>query len=352
MKCVQVLMLSLLSSMALANNNLQGVETGVEDGKFVATYKFTGPVDAQAVTLDVQDKSVQVMIPEGQMPTDKNLVRVDSSNVQSIYTTLEAQGQIRSKVIFDKAVAANDMKNSVRVAAEGSTLKVYIKKPDEVWSSDAFADVAPNALDAQAEAAVTDPVVESVKAEVAKAVAAKVEVGPAVATETKKESEIPVLAGATNKKAESVNPFTRMIVSLIVICVLGGGLVFFSRWYSSKHKKSADNNRIRILAQHHLGPRKSLAIIRVAGESILIGITDQNISMIKALSLIDDEVPEVVSQDFQKSLATADQNAVTPKATKVTSAGATKAPADDVDEFVMSNIKDKITSKLKSMRTI
>ena len=57
-----------------------------------------------------------------------------------------------------------------------------------------------------------------------------------------------------------------------------------------------------MLNQHHLGPKKSLTIIRVAGEAILIGVTDQSITHIKTLSLMDDELPESVPASFKTEL--------------------------------------------------
>jgi len=146
-----------------------------------------------------------------------------------------------------------------------------------------------------------------------------------------KESEIPVLASVKKDKIITAGSSGRVFLSLLIIGLLAGGMYFFSKWYTKKNHKDADTNRIRVLNQHFLGPRKSLAIIRVAGETILIGVTDQNISMIKALSLIDDEIPETVPASFAKTLKNADS---------------------DVDEYVVNNIKDKISTKLKDMRTI
>jgi flagellar protein FliO/FliZ len=153
------------------------------------------------------------------------------------------------------------------------------------------------------------------------------------------ESEIPVFtSNKENKKAAVTGTSARMFISILVIAVLGGGLFFFSKWYGRNNRKDIDNNRIRVLNQHFLGPRKSLAIIRVAGETILIGVTDQNISMIKALSLLDDEVPTNVPQNFSQTLAKADQ--------------AVSIREEDKEDFIVSNIKDKISLKLKDLRPL
>lgn len=172
------------------------------------------------------------------------------------------------------------------------------------------------------------------------------EAEPVISSDKKenlKESEIPVLAVVKNKKEASQNPYLRMFLSLIVIAVLATGLVYFSKWYTRTHQKSADTNRIRVLTQHFLGPRKSLAIVRVAGETILIGVTDQNISMLKTLSLLDEELPEIMSGNFKSKLSAADERAQKAEAVK---------PENEAEDFIIGSIKDKISTKIKGMRNL
>ena len=94
------------------------------------------------------------------------------------------------------------------------------------------------------------------------------------------------------------------------------------------------------MTQHFLGPRKSLAIIRVAGETMLIGVTDHNISMIKSLSLLDeDEMDNIdVSKSFGDVLKT--------KSTE------TPVAVEDDEDFAFAQIKDKISDKIKGMRPL
>lgn len=72
----------------------------------------------------------------------------------------------------------------------------------------------------------------------------------------------------------------------------------------------AQQFQMKILSQFHLSPRKSLAVVQVAGESILLGVTEHHISMIKSLSLMDEdfdgEVPKIsipCSRRKKKSLS-------------------------------------------------
>ncbi len=113
------------------------------------------------------------------------------------------------------------------------------------------------------------------------------------------ENEIPVLTKVSDEKKEASGGMTRIFITLGVLLAAFGAASFgLKRWSARSPKSRNENTKIRVLTQHHLGPKKTLAIIQVAGESILIGITDHNIAMIKTLALIDDEVPVELPNSF------------------------------------------------------
>ncbi|MFN7727580.1 MAG: FliO/MopB family protein [Bdellovibrio sp.] len=156
-----------------------------------------------------------------------------------------------------------------------------------------------------------------------------------------KESDIPVRLESKKGEAGEGSPLTKMLMGLAVV----GGLAM-AGWLALKKYKFANktvnpHTQMKILAQHHLGPKKSLAIVRVAGESVLIGITDHNISLIKALSLLDEDVPEETPQNFGQVMA------------KNTRTQTAKFDSEaEADEFSISGIKDVVSSRLKNMRSI
>ena len=102
------------------------------------------------------------------------------------------------------------------------------------------------------------------------------------------EDQIPLSMEATKKSTEGGSAATKALLSAFIIVALLGTSYYFVRKYKTSNTINKSNMQIKVLTQHYLGPKKSLAIIHVAGESILVGITDTNISMIKSLSLIDD----------------------------------------------------------------
>lgn len=121
-----------------------------------------------------------------------------------------------------------------------------------------------------------------------------------------KESEIPVLSKKTEMKAEASNPFVRMIIAVIVVLAMGAGALVYAKKYRKMKVQRGPAPQIQVLTQHYLGPKKSLAIIKVAGESILIGMTDHSITPIRVLALLDDELPTQTPDDFNAAMTHVD----------------------------------------------
>ena len=158
------------------------------------------------------------------------------------------------------------------------------------------------------------------------------------------ESQIALNLEAPKAASTTENPVFKMILSLAVLGVLASaGFLYIKRSGFKNTKLKA--NQIKILTQYHLGPKKSLAIIRVAGESILVGITEQNISLIKTLSLLDEEIPETTPNQFADLLD---------KESQLTSKNlvAAKTQTSDEEEFSMRGIKDIVSQKMKNMRSL
>lgn len=210
----------------------------------------------------------------------------------------------------------------------------------------AAAEASPVATAAQATTAEGD---------VATAVAASTT--PISAAEAAKlnEDQIPLSIGATKKAAESTSGTTKALMSMMIVLVLIASTYYFVRRYKFSNTINKSNTRIQVLSQHFLGPKKSLAIIHVAGESILVGITDQNISMIKSLSLIDDEVPADTPNSFGQTMAQVETAAVgagTAVAARTQQVAKANQAFELDEEFSFANVTDTVSKKIKSMRSI
>lgn len=168
------------------------------------------------------------------------------------------------------------------------------------------------------------------------------------------EDQIPLNIGASRKPAEANSTTAKALMSMTIILILTGSGYYFVRRYKFSNTVNKSNMQIKVLSQHYLGPKKSLAIIHVAGESILVGVTDHNISMIKSLSLIDDEVPATLPNNFGQTMAKVDAGtieATSPATGKPGAGSAATVPVELDEEFSFTNVTETVSKKLRSMRS-
>lgn len=118
----------------------------------------------------------------------------------------------------------------------------------------------------------------------------------------KKESEIPIVIKPKKEASESSNVIFRLLASVGLIFITAGALIYAAKRWGKPKDKGGNKARIEMLHQFHLGPKRSIALIRVSGEAILVGITDQNINMLKTVALIDDELEGAMKADFNNFL--------------------------------------------------
>jgi flagellar protein FliO/FliZ len=117
-----------------------------------------------------------------------------------------------------------------------------------------------------------------------------------------KESEIPIQLQSAPKSRDNSNILWRLAASLGFLGIVAGVLYYATRRWARPKDSKAKGSRIEMLHQFHMGPRRSIALIRVAGETMLVGVTDHNINMLKAVTLIDDELEGLMKKDFNNFL--------------------------------------------------
>lgn len=151
------------------------------------------------------------------------------------------------------------------------------------------------------------------------------------------ESEIPLnISKESKKKKSSLSPLNKMVLSIFGLVAIAG-LVFAALQRAGK--KTGYTNvakNINILAQKSIGPKKNLMLIQIAGETILLGVTDHNINHIKTLSLLEDELPQFTNPKF------AEQFKEKIEETKITE------ETEVVDGFAVSkldDVKDIVTKR-------
>jgi flagellar biosynthetic protein FliO len=87
-------------------------------------------------------------------------------------------------------------------------------------------------------------------------------------------------------KAEPSKHFARMVIALFAVVGLFVGAVFLLKKYSSKLKKLPFGKKerlIQVVATHYLGNKKSISMVKIAGEYMVVGVGNEGISLISKL---------------------------------------------------------------------
>lgn len=320
---------------------LKKVSSYAKDGAFYAELTFDQPVSSDKVSLDFINETVQVNLSNTTM--DKSIsTKVSDEKVRSIYTYKLDDDSSRARIIYKNGIEASSFQNATSIESKGNKVTVKVadrgalpQKQDQKQDAAAAATSKVSDEDlAQAAQWIEDADKSATVKEAASEAAKQAE---KKALDAKKESEIPILtAKPTDSIVKKASSTSRVIMSLGLVLGLLFGFSFFLKKFMRKTPLKK-NSQVKILTQHYLGPKKSLAIIRVAGESMLIGITDQNINLIKTLALLDEEIPQDTPRDFSKTLDKSMGDL---------------SGEDEAEEFSFSKIKDFVSGRLKNMKEI
>ncbi len=143
------------------------------------------------------------------------------------------------------------------------------------------------------------------------------------------ESNIPLTEIKSKKEVSNgLSPVNKMMISVFGLILIAAGFFAGLKKWGSRVGHKAIASHIKILTQKSIGPKKQLMMIRVAGETILLGVTDSNITPIKTLSLMEDELPDFTEPHFSGHL----KNKI--EETKITE------EAEEVDGFSVSRLDD------------
>ena len=97
---------------------------------------------------------------------------------------------------------------------------------------------------------------------------------------------IPELALAQEMDYGLTAAAVRMVgVLALILVLLIGGFYLVRRLMPAGMRSKLAGRGIKVLSQHALGPKRTLTVVEVCGQTLLLGVTDQNISF---LTKIDD----------------------------------------------------------------
>ncbi len=375
---------------ANAKSILRDVKSYRQNGSFYVDLSFDSFINASDVNTNFINETVQVDIPNGFLPQGTKTNEVNNENVKSVFTYQVGKNTLRTRLILKKNTPATTYRNNMNITAQGNILRIKLDEPkSKLVSKAAMLDAVP----------VLPPSLRSEVAKDLKEEAMPEEVNlpnetketPAVATTTSaaeitdrkdtpvasesapsvtvqtEESKIPVLTKSKPKASTLGNPFVKLAVALTGILAFALVMGVVAKQWTRVAKKNLKNSQIKVITQHYLAPKKSLAIIRVAGESILVGITDHAITPIKTLSLLDEELPEELPASFSNSMRVLEERepaayalpAAKPDKVEIANSTARGIRAygkpqvsEQNENYSIRGIKDLVKEKLKDMRTI
>lgn len=377
---------------------LQSVLTESSKENFQTILTFDQDLGKINPTIEYIKQTIQVDIPKAYLKKGKDLRRVKSSDVKSVFTYQAQPDVLRSRIILQATKQAADFEGLVTTEVQGRNLVVSVYKSEAFVSKNVANEkmtelpmVPPSALSSNDvdsvlidESPPENPV-DIVKKEMklpekvnvasedqalapsqpsAKTITENTNVSSLTgshmaASNLSKEEAIPLFQGKENKAKSPSSSWVRVLISMGILSLVGLGFLWFAKWWGKRNPRNDLDAKIRVMTQHHLGPKKSLMIVRVAGEHLLLGVTDQSINIVKTLSLIDDEVPNETPQHFGAALRDAGRDDLLihhnqESGTLSLSSGNYKDEAKDDtnDDFSFGNIRDRVSERLKQLKEI
>ncbi|MDZ4676123.1 MAG: flagellar biosynthetic protein FliO [Oligoflexia bacterium] len=337
---------------AQAGNSLSDISTKRIGQDFFVELTFAEDVVEAGVTLEYSNRTIEVNIPSAITKVKKGITKISDSMVDHLYTTQATADALKCQIILTPPNQATQFKNSTAVLSRANKLFIKVTAPATTSPTATAANTIPTELPG----ALIDQMMRKEAGEMGDTVTLTPIALPEkkILTATTEEVQ-PVFKTEQALNKEKAQPkkalLPRMLMSLaIVLAVIGGGYYAFKKWPGSK-KLSTRNRMIEVMAQHHLGAKRSLAVVKVAGEAVLIGVTDNNITILKTLALLDDDMAIATGgkspAKFNSALANKVQGEVDRKATldAITN-------SDKDEEFSMRGLREIVGERLKSMREL
>ena len=255
---------------------------------FVTELQFDKPINENTVKVEYINQTLQINVPEGFLRSPKSQKVKSSNKVDLIYTYQASPNVLRSRIIYNRPFLAKKLKNRVQVTSQGRTLKVkvrdrvvpqFMKVDQEKIKEKLKVFAALNGSENQAQRAPTDIKTDMVHSR---------DLKPQKLTQDKKTrkllSQINKDRGLKKEATTNNNTYLNWLVGLIALFSAFAGVYLFIR--QSKIKKEDPlteslQSDLRVLSEYPLGRNKSLLMVELEGEKMLLGLSSQSISLIK-----------------------------------------------------------------------
>lgn len=260
---------------------LLSVSSSSEQEVFRLEMQFDETIDPAKVPIQFDEKTIRLTLAEVETKKTLSPVEIKSNFISEVNLQVEKDKAIFVDIELTDLPAAQ-MKENLSIEGLGKALVIEILPP--IW----------NKSPVDALSSVSTPVQE--------ATSLKPEARPVA----QDEKDIPLFE-KKETQSSGTSGMGKLGAFVLVVLALGGYLIWWLKRRSKMVNGSESLMKIKVITQLHLGPKKTLLVVRVAGESLLLGTTDSHINLIKTLSLLDEDLPEVATNSFEKVMDAQEQ---------------------------------------------
>lgn len=300
-------LLSTLQVFAADPNQLNSVSFEEVGKTPTLTFEFEQPLSIDNVEARFIRRTVEWDLAATKLKKDKLFINVSKSDINNVYASHNDDNSVRIRVNMDHGKMASNYHERIQYSINGKKLQLKmdpaiplitnnVKEINRVYGIAGMVDAVPEDKKAEEHLAAVSTM---------KVAAAGTEDSEALAIDANApENEIPLKAKKSTASASGMPSLKRIAAGFFVLALLLASALLVTR--KMKNKKagvsfSADS--ITVVSQKYLGPKRNLVLVRVTGEYLLLGVTDHNISLIKNLNVVDDEIPELSgSKNFGEEL--------------------------------------------------
>lgn len=307
MRYLASLVILLSSVLAQGKTELLSLDMTTEGDKAYFHFDFSEPVGNTEITANFIRRTIEWDMKDFFIRKDKKFLTLDKDEFKNIYISHKDADYLRLRLNLMPSELASAYHNRVSFVKKSKRLTLVIDKGVKLAKEkldefsrvyDIVTDIRDSKLAAHLEAR-SEMIASDEGSEEDIALAAEAANGKEIDISGKTEEEIPLNLKKSTTAESTSNPFMRLIIGLGVLGLLLASIYLVSKKLNGKRMGAAFNHdSIKVVSQKYLGPKKTLTLIRVAGEYILIGVTDHNINHIKTLSLVDDELPALEPNEF------------------------------------------------------
>jgi flagellar biosynthetic protein FliO len=312
-----VLALLLLTSSAYAAGGKKAVPTpksdaaelknvSIEevDGRTLVHFEMNQTAKLSSLEIRFLRRTVEWDMKNVAINKDKLFVDVRSNDINNVYVSHTDDKNIRVRMNLETGKIASNYHERINFTQDGNTLTLAMDKSTPLLTNNIKELSRIYAIGSSLDTKIAEHMNSASVLKVGNA-SSPTAMGQDegddedIALDEKTEAQIPLKITNKDSKSATTPSWWRMLMGVGVAGILLFSLVVLSKKLNAKRLGAQFNKEsITVISQKYLGPKRNLTLIRVAGEYLLLGVTDNNISLIKSLSVVDDEIPDLAPNDF------------------------------------------------------